>query len=81
MQELVWHSGLSRQTLHNYVVMGLIREAAWTPGGHRLFDESVFARLAEVERLKGEHRLEEIRKMLARTEPMRELRDAGSGAA
>jgi DNA-binding transcriptional MerR regulator len=65
MQEIVWHTGLSRKTIHNYAAMGLIREAAWTPGGHRLFDVSVFARLADIERLKATCRLEEIRSLLA----------------
>jgi len=41
-------TGLSRQTLHNYTRWGLIREVAWTEGGHRLYDESVFATLARV---------------------------------
>lgn len=65
MQEIVWHTGLSRKTIHNYAAMGLIREAAWTPGGHRLFDVSVFARLADIERLKTTCRLEQIRSLLA----------------
>lgn len=65
MQEIVWHTGLSRKTIHNYAAMGLIREAAWTPGGHRLFDVSVFSRLAHIERLKASHRLEHIRSLLA----------------
>lgn len=81
MQELVWHTGLSRQTLHNYAVMGLICEAGWTPGGHRVFDESVFSRLSEVQRLKKSYRLEEIRMMFAQSPPAKGLRETGSGAA
>jgi DNA-binding transcriptional MerR regulator len=46
------YSGLSRQTLHNYTTMGLIRESDWTRGGHRLYDETVFERLIRVARLK-----------------------------
>lgn len=53
--ELVRHTGLTRQTLHNYTRWGLITEAEWTPGGHRLYDESVFARLGEILRLKRSH--------------------------
>lgn len=43
--EVVEYSGVSRQTIHNYTTMGLIRTTGWTRGGHRLYDEGVFARL------------------------------------
>ena len=43
---------LTRQTLHNYTKWGLIQEVAWTDGGHRLYDETVFARLAKILKLK-----------------------------
>ncbi len=46
--EIIDYSGLSRQTIHNYATMGLLRESQWTRGGHRLFDESVFERLDQV---------------------------------
>ncbi len=52
--ELVDFAGVSRQTIHNYAAMGLIHEARWTPGGHRLFDESVFARLVKIAELKSQ---------------------------
>ena len=38
-------SGLSRQMISSYCMYGLIREAARTPKGHRLFDEKVLRRL------------------------------------
>ena len=44
--ELVSYTPFSRQTIHNYTIMGLIREAKWTDGGHRLYDESVFGKLS-----------------------------------
>ena len=44
--ELVSHTPFSRQTIHNYTIMGLIHEAKWTEGGHRLYDESVFEKLS-----------------------------------
>ena len=47
--ELVRYSPFSRQTIHNYTIMGLIREAEWTEGGHRLYDETVFDRLSPSE--------------------------------
>jgi len=56
------YSGLSRQTVHNYTIMGLLHEAKWTDGGHRLYDESVFARLDLVADLKaGGKSMTEIR--------------------
>ena len=62
--ELVRHSPFSRQTIHNYTIMGLIREAEWTDGGHRLYDESVFDQLARIIELKRTKSLTEIRRML-----------------
>jgi len=57
-------SGLSRQTVHNYTIMGLITEHEWTDGGHRLYDESVFNALARIEQFKLTMSLREIRTML-----------------
>jgi len=64
--EVARFSGLSRQTVHNYTVMGLIRECEWTDGGHRLYDESVFDDLVRIEELKREKTLRDIRLMLDR---------------
>ncbi|MFP4053389.1 MAG: MerR family transcriptional regulator [Phycisphaerae bacterium] len=64
--EVVSYSGLSRQTIHNYTTMGLIQECHWTPGGHRLYDQSVFQRLDEIAELKASNRsLAEIREHFA----------------
>lgn len=54
--EVVNYSGLSRQTIHNYTTMGLLRECSWTPGGHRLYDESVFERLYEIAEFKSQRK-------------------------
>jgi len=62
--EIVQHTGLSRQTIHNYTAMGLIDEADRTPGGHRLYDEGVFHRLHRIARLKGTKTMQEIRRLL-----------------
>ena len=62
--EVVQHTGLTRQTLHNYTRWGLIEEVAWTDGGHRLYDETVFARLAKIKALKPTHTIDQIRLML-----------------
>lgn len=60
--ELVDYSGLSRQSVHNYTTMGLLRAARWTDGGHRLYDESAFERLDEIAQMKRLGRsLQEIR--------------------
>jgi len=63
--EVVQHSGFSRQTIHNYTVMGLIRESRWTDGGHRLYGPEVFETLAEIRRLKSSLPLGQIKRLLA----------------
>jgi len=67
--ELVRYTPFSRQTIHNYTIMGLIREAQWTEGGHRLYDESVFERLSKIIELKKTKTLWEIRRILNKEEP------------
>ena len=66
--ELVRCSPFSRQTLHNYTIMGLIREAEWSEGGHRLYDETVFERLARIVELRKTKSLTEIRRILTEEE-------------
>lgn len=63
--ELVAYTPFSRQTIHNYTIMGLIQEAKWTDGGHRLYDESVFERLSQIIQLRKKKTLTEIREILA----------------
>lgn len=62
--ELVRYTPFSRQTIHNYTIMGLIRETQWTEGGHRLYDESVFERLSKIIELRETKTLSEIRQIL-----------------
>jgi len=62
--ELVRHTPFSRQTIHNYTIMGLIHESQWTEGGHRLYDESVFERLSKIIELKKTKTLSEVRELL-----------------
>ena len=62
--ELVQYTPFSRQTIHNYTIMGLIREVQWTDGGHRLYDESVFEKLSRIIELKKTKTLYEIRQIL-----------------
>lgn len=66
--ELVNYTPFSRQTIHNYTIMGLIREAKWTEGGHRLYDESVFEQLSKIIQLKRTKTLSEIRQILSQEE-------------
>ena len=66
--ELVRHSPFSRQTIHNYTIMGLIHEVQWTEGGHRLYDESVFQRLSRINDLKKRKTLHEIKQILRKEE-------------
>ncbi len=66
--ELVRYTPFSRQTIHNYTIMGLIREAQWTRGGHRLYDESVFERLSRIIELKKTKTLWEVRRILSKEE-------------
>lgn len=73
--ELVDYTPFSRQTIHNYTIMGLIREAKWTEGGHRLYDETVFERLSEIMRLRKTKTLSEISAILRK----KENRNSASG--
>ena len=66
--ELVRYSPFSRQTIHNYTIMGLIREAEWTEGGHRLYDESAFERLSRIVELRKTKTLTEVRRILREEE-------------
>lgn len=76
--ELVRYSPFSRQTIHNYTIMGLIREVEWTEGGHRLYDESVFERLARIAELRETNSLAEIRRILTEEEGTAQTGSAGA---
>ncbi|MBN1689380.1 MAG: MerR family transcriptional regulator [Candidatus Omnitrophica bacterium] len=63
--EVMQYTGLSRQTVHNYTLAGLIYEARRTPSGHRLYDESVFDRLEQIKILQSKnYTLFQIKKIL-----------------
>lgn len=79
--ELVRCSPFSRQTIHNYTIMGLIREAEWTEGGHRLYDESVFGRLGRILELKETMSLTEVRRVLNQEEARESTQTPRSGAS
>lgn len=64
--EVMKYSGLSRQTVHNYTIWGLISEAERTESDHRLYGEEVFERIRRINELKkAKHTLHEIRQILA----------------
>ncbi len=63
--EIAVYTGFSRQTIHNYTVLGLITEADRTRGGQRLYSDDVFRKLAQLERMKRTMTLQEIRKALS----------------
>jgi DNA-binding transcriptional MerR regulator len=62
--DIVRCTPFSRQTIHNYTIMGLIKESSWTQGGHRLYDESVFERLSKINEMRKTKTLGEIRDLL-----------------
>jgi DNA-binding transcriptional MerR regulator len=62
--EIMRHTKLSRQTVHNYTMLGLIKPAERTESGHRLYGEEVFDRIKKIELLKLHHTLDEVRTML-----------------
>lgn len=64
--EVAEFSQLSRQTIHNYTHLGLIKEQERTKGDHRLYDESVFSRLERIKVLRKRHPLKEIKGLLER---------------
>lgn len=49
---LARRTGLTRQAIHHYVQLGLIRPALHTRGGQRLFDEEAIRRIALVRKLR-----------------------------
>ncbi|MBN1257045.1 MAG: MerR family transcriptional regulator [Planctomycetes bacterium] len=59
--EVMEYASISRQTIHNYTVWGLITEARRTQGNHRLYNESVFERLAMIQEMKNKYTLAEIK--------------------
>ena len=67
--EVMQYTSLSRQTIHNYTVAGLIHEARRTISGHRLYDESAFDRLEQIKILQGKnYTLSQIKKILEQQE-------------
>ena len=64
--ELAERAGVSRQVVGAYCMYGLLAEAARTPGGQRLFDESAVRRIRLIQQLKRRYTLREIREIFIR---------------
>lgn len=74
--EIMHYTGLSRQTLHNYTLTGLIVEARRTQSGHRLYDESVFDCLEKIKELQHEsYTLMQIKKIFEDEREQKILRE------
>ncbi|HVR75851.1 MAG TPA: MerR family DNA-binding transcriptional regulator [Planctomycetota bacterium] len=67
--EVMRHSGLSRQTIHNYTMLGLLTEDERTESGHRLYGENVFERIERIKALRGKKTLKEIIQLLKEVSP------------
>jgi DNA-binding transcriptional MerR regulator len=77
--EVAEYSGLSRQTVNYYTVLGILREAGRTRAGHRLYDESVFDRIERVRKLKAKHTLREIADLMRREDRGTQREKASDG--
>jgi DNA-binding transcriptional MerR regulator len=62
--EVVKLAGISRQVLHNYTVLGLLRPAERTATNRRYYDESTFRRIELIRRqLKSGYTLQSLREL------------------
>jgi len=77
--EIVHHTGLSRQTIHNYTTFGLIREAERMPGcNYRLYGAEVFERLARIQEMKSrDMKMHEILALLRQEDAVHEIERVG----
>ncbi|MHC4601355.1 MAG: helix-turn-helix domain-containing protein [Planctomycetota bacterium] len=78
--EVMKYSGMSRQTIHNYTMIGLIFPRERTESGHRLYGEDVFERLEKIDRYKRHHTLREVKVLLEKQDKEGTKAPQGSGA-
>ncbi len=64
VNELTKLTGLSRQQIHLYTQMGLIKESYRNASGHRFYSKDVVDRIFLIEMLKRHRTLGEIKKLL-----------------
>lgn len=64
--DILEYTDYSRQTIHNYTMLGLITEVKRTiKGDHRLYGEDVFETLEKIKKYKNEGKtLHEIKEIL-----------------
>lgn len=80
--EVMEHTGLSRQTLHLYTTLGLIREKARTRSGYRLYPATVFATIDRVRALQEKgYTLSRIRELLSAKDSRRTSRPDAANLA
>ncbi len=77
--EVAEYSGLTRQTVNYYTVLGILREAGRTKAGHRLYDEAVFDEIDRLGELKATKTLREIGEILRAESKQKEEPDAKDG--
>jgi len=58
--EVMSYTGLSRQTIHNYTMLGLLTEDERTRSGHRLYGEDVFERIERIKELRATKTMKQI---------------------
>lgn len=64
--ELAEKAGVSRGVVSTYCMYGLLSETDRTPGGQRLFDDSVVRRIRLIQDLKRRYTLREIGEIFMR---------------
>jgi DNA-binding transcriptional MerR regulator len=67
--EAARRAAVSPQVLSTYCMYGLVSEVSRTPGGQRLFDESIVRRIRLIQDLKRRYTLREIREIFLRDKP------------
>ncbi len=64
--EVVRTAGISRQVLHNYTVLGLLRPAERTATNRRYYDDSAFRRIKLIRRmLESGYTLQSLREIFS----------------
>ncbi len=66
IKDLVQATGLSRQTILYYLMLGLIQESSRTPGRHRVFSPQTISKIKLIRKLnQSGYSLKEIRELFA----------------
>lgn len=64
VNEICKLTGLSRQQVHNYTQLGLIREAYRSKSGHRFYTKETIDRIFLIEMLKRHRTLKEVKEII-----------------